>query len=180
MSRYPYRNKYYGRRQSNSWILWVIALGVIYFLYNQNANNSDKSDQINNSPTHSSISNSVDVSTSSQPNELSEDQQNFPASALEWDEAQFHEGEEAIVCGKIVATFDDSIAANHHYLYMGHNYGNSDRFTVLIRSNDLHKFNYAPATALSGKVICASGPIETFRGVPEIEVQEPSEITIIQ
>jgi hypothetical protein len=50
-------------------------------------------------------------------------------------------------------------------------------FTVLIWGSDRSKFEKPPET-LSGKEICVSGVIQSYRGSPEIIVKDPSQIKV--
>jgi hypothetical protein len=50
-------------------------------------------------------------------------------------------------------------------------------FTVLIWGSDRSKFEKPPET-LSGKEICVSGVIQSYRGGPEIIVKDPAQIKV--
>ena len=50
-------------------------------------------------------------------------------------------------------------------------------FTVLIWGSDRGKFE-KPPEALSGKDICVTGMIQSYRGGPEIIVKDPSQIKV--
>ena len=50
-------------------------------------------------------------------------------------------------------------------------------FTVLIWGSDRSKFE-KPPEALSGKEICVTGIIQSYRGRPEIIVKNPSQIKV--
>lgn len=50
-------------------------------------------------------------------------------------------------------------------------------FTALIWGSDRHKFKAPPEIAFKGKRICVTGLIVTYKGIPEIIVEEPSQIT---
>ena len=51
-------------------------------------------------------------------------------------------------------------------------------FTALIWGSDRDKFKTPPEIAFKGKRICVTGLIVTYKGIPEIIVEEPSQITI--
>jgi hypothetical protein len=50
-------------------------------------------------------------------------------------------------------------------------------FTVLILGSDRGKFEKPPET-LSGKEICVTGMIQSYRGIPEIIVRDTSQIKV--
>jgi hypothetical protein len=50
-------------------------------------------------------------------------------------------------------------------------------FTVLIWGSDRGKFEQPPET-LSGKEICVTGMIQSYRGSPEIIMRDPSQIKV--
>ena len=51
-------------------------------------------------------------------------------------------------------------------------------FTVIIWARNLTKFEKPPHEAYTGKRICVTGLIELHKGFPEIEVRDPSQITV--
>ena len=50
-------------------------------------------------------------------------------------------------------------------------------FTALIWGSDRAKF-VSPESTYDGKRICVSGPISSYRGIPEIVVHEPAQVRI--
>jgi hypothetical protein len=53
-------------------------------------------------------------------------------------------------------------------------------FTVLIWGSDRGKFDKAPETLYSGKKICVTGMIQSYRGGPGIIVRDPSQIKFMK
>lgn len=52
-------------------------------------------------------------------------------------------------------------------------------FTVVIWGKNRGQFDYAPET-LKGKHICVRGVIETYRSKPQIIVDSPAQITVVE
>ncbi len=54
----------------------------------------------------------------------------------------------------------------------------SQVFTVTILGSDRGKFEKPPEALYSGKEICVTGMIQSYKGGPEIIVKEPSQIKV--
>ena len=101
----------------------------------------------------------------------------LPVGALTWEQAREHDGEQATVCGLVV----DSLHAAESqgkptFLNLGLPYPEAGRFTILIWGDRLDHFPGPPEELYFGKVICASGQIELYRGVAEMVVEAPDQI----
>jgi hypothetical protein len=95
----------------------------------------------------------------------------------QWNEASSHVGEYAKVKGPVAST-DYAVTSNGSptFLNVGNPYPNPDRFVVLIWGENRDNFPVAPEAAYEGKLICVSGTISDYQGVPEIEVSTPDQI----
>jgi hypothetical protein len=92
-------------------------------------------------------------------------------------EAKNHLGEKATVCGDVASThYAERTKGAPTFLNVDKPYPNQV-FTILIWGTDRPKFG-TPDRAYAGKHICATGTIKDFRGVPEIVVYEPSQISL--
>ena len=90
-------------------------------------------------------------------------------------EASSHIGERGTVCGFVAsAHFATRTRGNPTFLNLDKPYP-SQIFTVLIWGIDRAKFG-APEVLYQAKHICATGTIESYRGVPEIIAREPGQI----
>lgn len=90
-------------------------------------------------------------------------------------EAKSHIGEKATVCGQVAsAHYASSSRGAPTFLNLDKPYPNQV-FTVVIWGNDRAKFGH-PEESYHDKRICVAGSISDYRGVPEIEVHEPSQI----
>lgn len=96
--------------------------------------------------------------------------------AITPEEAQQHIGKNQTVCG---------IVASAHYAARSKGqptFLNLDRpypsqiFTVLIWGDKRSLFDGAPEKYYSGKRICVTGTIKSYRGAPEIIVNSPGQI----
>jgi len=87
-------------------------------------------------------------------------------------------GKREIVCGQVAsANFAARSNGQPTFFNLDRAYPNQV-FTVVIWGNDRRKFGDAPERVYSGKKVCVSGVISSYRGGPEIVVSEPSQIRI--
>lgn len=103
-----------------------------------------------------------------------------PASAQETispeDAAKFI-GQQKTVCGKVAsANYATRSKGQPTFLNLDKPYPHQI-FTVLIWGSDRGKFE-KPPEAISGKDICVTGKIQSYRGQPEIIVKDPSQIRL--
>ncbi len=92
-------------------------------------------------------------------------------------EARDHAGETATVCGNVVSTrYAASTKGQPTFLNLDKPYPNQI-FTAVIWGNNRSRFG-TPESDYKGKQICVTGKIAEYRGVPEIVVNDPGQITI--
>lgn len=92
-------------------------------------------------------------------------------------EAKDHVGEKATVCGKVVSTrYAESSGGKPTFLNLDKPYPNHV-FTVVIWGINRQKFGQ-PEKEFNGKRICVTGAITVYRGVTEIEADQPQQIKI--
>jgi DNA/RNA endonuclease YhcR with UshA esterase domain len=92
-------------------------------------------------------------------------------------EAKNHVGERATVCGQVVSTrYADRSKGQPTFLNLGAAYP-TQIFTIVIWGSDRSKFG-EPETKYRDRQVCATGVIKSYRGTPEIEANEPSQIKI--
>jgi hypothetical protein len=100
----------------------------------------------------------------------------FCENSISAAEAKNHLGENATVCGQVVsAHFAATSRGRPTFLNLDEPYPNQI-FTIVIWGSDRAKFG-SPESTYKGKDICASGPIESYRGVPQIVAHEAGQIT---
>lgn len=88
-------------------------------------------------------------------------------------------GKTATVCGDIAsARFVESSGRQPTFLNFADTYPKHP-FTVVIWGDSRDQFNYGPET-LQGKRICVRGMIETYRSKPQIVVESPAQITVLE
>lgn len=84
-------------------------------------------------------------------------------------------GEEATICGQVASTrFVTSTRGSPTYINLGPDYPDQV-FTAVIWESDRPKFD-SPPEDLEG-TICVRGEVETFRGIPQIIVTSPDQIS---
>lgn len=95
-------------------------------------------------------------------------------NAVSWQEAAQYYGDYKTVIGRIVTTHNSGKACflNFHPDYRNH-------FTAVIFRSDYSLFPRAPETYYRGKSVRVSGLIKKYRGKPEIILNSPSQIEIV-
>ena len=90
-------------------------------------------------------------------------------------DARDHIGERATVCGQVASThFAERSKGEPTFINLDKPYPNQI-FTILIWGSDRGKFG-DPERSYSGKHICVTGKIASYRGVAEIIAYEPFQI----
>jgi len=101
-------------------------------------------------------------------------------ACISWDEAGDHVGEVTCVTG-VVASVGTSRGGDV-FLNLGNAYPNPSRFTIFIPARCAGKFETQFGARfwqrLRGVTVSAYGEIELYKGVPEIELCDPSRLTI--
>ncbi len=94
-------------------------------------------------------------------------------------DAAGHVGEKATVCGTVAgAAHFDRLRGEPTFLNFDRPYP-AQSFTVVIWGENNRKFERPPHRLFSGKDLCVTGTIETYKGKPQMEVRDPSQITVI-
>ena len=100
------------------------------------------------------------------------------AKTLTTEEAAEHVGEAATVCGKVAsATYASRSRGRQTFLNLDEPYPDHI-FTIVIWGESREKYSEAPELLYRDKRICVTGKIETHRGKPQIEVEEPGQIAV--
>lgn len=90
-------------------------------------------------------------------------------------QASHYVGQYAQVCGIVAsATYAERDRGQPTFLNLDRAFPNHV-FTAVIWGSNRTKFSYRPES-LKGKRICVDGRIEEYRGKPQIEVYQPSQI----
>jgi len=101
-------------------------------------------------------------------------------TCLSWDEAADHVGKVACVRGEVAGV--GTSRGGDVFLNLGNAYPNPNRFTIYIPARCAGKFEaqFGPRfwQGLRGVTVSAYGEIELYKGVPEIELCDPSRLTI--
>jgi len=98
-----------------------------------------------------------------------QDEEDMPL--ISWKEAGNYIGQDVIVEGTIVDTYDSGEAI---FLNFDENY--SETFTAVIFSSDEYKFDFEPEDYYLGKKVKVSGKVKEYQGAPEIIVEEAGQI----
>ena len=100
-----------------------------------------------------------------------------PPSALAWSEAKYHIGERTTVFGPVVDTrWASGSKGKPTFLNIGKPYPDPERFTVVIWIQNRSKFPDPPEDYYLGKTIYVTGLITEYKGIPQIEVTDPTQI----
>jgi DNA/RNA endonuclease YhcR with UshA esterase domain len=88
-------------------------------------------------------------------------------------QASDHVGQRATVCGVVASSrYAASSRGQPTFLNLDKPYP-KQVFTVVIWGDARRNFPEPPERAFSGKRVCVTGAIETYRGTPQIVVREP-------
>jgi DNA/RNA endonuclease YhcR with UshA esterase domain len=94
------------------------------------------------------------------------------------DQAQQHIGETTTVCGMVASgRYINTPGDERVYLNFDHPYP-KQTLAVVIPGAARSRFKEPPETLFQGKTVCVTGPITEYRGKPQIEIEDPSQITI--
>ncbi len=100
--------------------------------------------------------------------------------AIPWHEAADHVGERATVEGLVAGTtYAADTDGKPTFLNLGVDYPDKRRSTVVIWGDDRGAFPEPPEDAYADRTICATGTIELYRAIPEIEVSSPGQIEVV-
>lgn len=93
------------------------------------------------------------------------------------EQALTYVGQIKTVCGKVASSiYASSSNGSPTFLNLNKPYPNHI-FTVVIWGSNRYKFDMSPESYYKWKNICVTGKIGTYKGTPQIEVVEPSQIT---
>jgi DNA/RNA endonuclease YhcR with UshA esterase domain len=91
------------------------------------------------------------------------------------DQAANHIGENATVCGIVTGgKYAKSSRGKPTFINMDGRYP-YHKFTILIWGENRHNFN-SPEKRLNGKKVCVTGFIDSYKGIPQIEVSSKSQM----
>lgn len=97
--------------------------------------------------------------------------------SLTAEQAKSHIGEQATVCGTVAtAKFAATSRGQPTFLNLDQPYPHP-LFTVVIWGTDRARFG-APEITYLGQRLCATGQIESYRGIPQIIVRSPAQLTV--
>jgi len=96
------------------------------------------------------------------------------SEVISWKDADNYYGKFVIVEGNVVSTYNSGKACflNFHRNWKRY-------FTVVIFASNFKKFDISPETKFKGKKIQVKGVVKEYKGKPEIIVNNPSQIKII-
>lgn len=101
-------------------------------------------------------------------------------SAVPWQDARRVAGMVAEVKGPVVGTtYAPRRSGRPTFLYLGRDYPDPERFTVVIWGRNRGKFR-APERRYRGRTICVIGHVRLSRGVPQTEVRTPPQIRVVR
>ena len=100
-------------------------------------------------------------------------------SSISWKDAGQHFGERISVHGPVVGTrYAEASKGEPTLLYVGRDYPDQTRFTVVIWGADRANFSGPPENLYDGATICVTGMIEIYRGVAETILRTEADILV--
>lgn len=98
------------------------------------------------------------------------------AQTIPTDSVENYIGKTVKVCDKVFGTHVSKGEKKTTSLNLGADFPNQ-KLTVVIFESDLPKFSYTPALLLKDKNVCVTGKLMTYKGKPEIIVNDPANLT---
>lgn len=99
--------------------------------------------------------------------------------AIAWDAAGEHVGQIVTVRGPVVdAAFASASRGQPTFLNIGKGYPDPGRFTVVIWIPNRDNFPAAPEELYRGRMICVTGEVTLYNGLPEMEIIGPEDIVV--
>lgn len=107
-----------------------------------------------------------------------------PAAAcpgsISWREAADHIGERVTVRGRVAgAVYAQDVDGQPTFLNLGRDYPDPGRVTVVIWGRDRGRFPGPPETLYAGRTICATGTLELYEDIPELEISASTQIEVV-
>ncbi len=101
--------------------------------------------------------------------------------AVPWAEARGHIGERVTVRGRVAGTeYARDADGQPTFLNLGRDYPDPGRVTVVIWGRDRGRFPGPPETVYAGRTICATGTLELYDDVPELEISASTQIEVVE
>jgi DNA/RNA endonuclease YhcR with UshA esterase domain len=93
---------------------------------------------------------------------------------VSWKDAHLYYGKTVTIEGEVVAAYNSSKAC---FLNFHHNW--KKYFTGVIFASDFHKFSPPPEVKYKNKTVRITGRVKEYQGKPEIIVDDPSQIEVL-
>jgi DNA/RNA endonuclease YhcR with UshA esterase domain len=107
-------------------------------------------------------------------------QQEVP-SAIPWQDAANYEGESVTIEGPVLgAMYAAASNGEPTFLNVGKDYPDPGRFTIVIWGENRGAFSEAPEDAYADKTVRVTGAVDSYEGVPQIEISSPDDIEIVE
>lgn len=96
-------------------------------------------------------------------------------SDTSWDDASSMLGKTTRVCGPLVSIANVSEPwGDASFFNLGADYPNLDRFTIVVWEESSHRLR----DVLQGEQVCATGRVSLYKGVPQLELDSLSELSV--
>ncbi len=101
----------------------------------------------------------------------------LPKKTFNTEQAKYHvkTGKEARICGKVVSTHRSK--KGNVFLNLDKSFPNQI-FSVSIWKSDVVNFSYKPEVFLKSRLVCVTGKISDYQGVPSMNVARPEQIEV--
>ena len=98
-----------------------------------------------------------------------------PHAPIPWQDAGDHVGERVIVAGRVMRTYNSGKVA-----FLNFDEDWQGKFSVVIFARDFDKFPQLPDEMYLHQSILVTGKVKEYKGAPEIIVESPGQIEIVQ
>lgn len=103
------------------------------------------------------------------------------ANAVRWDEARRYVGQTLVVVGPLIkVTQRDNVQGNPTWVEIGAAYPNPQRLTLVFWGDRKKQFPEVRPGQLTGKLVCAVGKIEDYKGVAQLELKHERQLRVLK
>lgn len=103
------------------------------------------------------------------------------SNPMMWSEARAHVGKTVAVVGPVMRiTKSKNTRGNPSWVDIGGVFPNANRLVLVVWENKISQFPSVEKQSLTGQDICVIGKIEIFKGVPQVELAQAGQLSVVK
>lgn len=100
---------------------------------------------------------------------------------ISWEDARQNIGKTFVVVGPLIkVTQPENVRGNPTWIDIGATFPNSHRLTLIIWGNKMAEFPFLKKGQMDGKKVCVVGRIDSYKGIPQIELRHEGQFMVEQ